>query len=335
MSRKTPVTMDDVAKAANVSKPTVSRALSGSKLVNANTRAHVLTVAQSLGYTVNRNAQKLRHQRSNTIAVSIDFLSHRKNHISDPFIFELLAGVSEALGNENQDLLLTAPNHNDSQDFQKMLLSRGVDGFIFLGQGQRENMLDEFAKLGAPMVVWGAKRRKEGYCVVGSDNIGGGRLAGEYLLRQGRKSILFVGDPQHAEIFCRYKGLKQALASHPSIQLNEMHLSAFSYESTYDSAKEYFSSAKQIPDAIFAYSDTAAMAIIHVLKKMGRVIPRDVSIVGYNDLPTSGFFNPALSTIRQDPYLAGKLLVDKLMKLVDGKKVKSESIDTELIIRET
>lgn len=336
MAVKPPVTMDDVANAAQVSKPTVSRALSGSDLVNPKTREKILAVAQELGYIVNRNAQKLRNQRSNTIAVSIDFLSHRQNHISDPFIFELLAGVSEALGAENLDLLLTAPNHNDSQDFQQMLLSRGVDGFIFLGQGQREDMLNEFAKNGAPMVVWGAKRRKEPYCVIGSDNFHGGKLAAQHLIQQERKNILFVGDPQHTEIYWRYQGLQQSLHEHnANIAINEMRLSSFSYETSYESALDYFSSVDTLPDGIFAYSDTAAMAIIHVLLKMGVDIKQDVSVVGYNDLPTASFFSPAITTIRQDPYLAGKILVEKLLKIIDKKSVRSENINTELIVRET
>ncbi len=71
-------------------------------------------------------------------------------------MFELLAGVSEALGDRNQDLLLCAPNHNDSNAFRQILMSRGADGFIVLGQGHREDMLNEFAESGAPLVVWGA-----------------------------------------------------------------------------------------------------------------------------------------------------------------------------------
>ena len=114
--------MDDIAELAKVSKPTVSRALSNSPLVNTKTRERVIAVARKHGYAVNRNAQKLRHKRTNTIGVSIDFRSHRRNHISDPFMFELIAGVSEALGDLNQDLLLTAPNHNNVDDFQHIVV---------------------------------------------------------------------------------------------------------------------------------------------------------------------------------------------------------------------
>ncbi len=337
MSNKRATTMDDIAKFAKVSKPTVSRALGDSPLVNAKTREHVLAVARQHGYAVNRNAQKLRHKRTNTIAVSIDFQSHIKNHISDPFIFELLAGVSEALGNLNQDLLLTAPSHNDMESFQHMLLSRGADGFIFLGQGHREKMIADFAATGAPLVAWGAPRRnKTGYCVVGSDNLLGGQLAGRYFLEQSRHNFLFVGDTSHSEFYWRRKGLQQIVdkcANH--ITLDDVVLSNFSYESAFAVAKKYLGETRTLPDAVFAYSDTAAMAFIRVLIGMGLSIPGDVSVIGYNDIPSTDFFSPSLTTIRQDTYKAGSVLVKKLMKIIDGKRVRSETIKTELVVRAT
>ncbi len=328
-------TMDEIALRANISKTTVSRALSGSPLVNDKTREHVLAVAREHGYAVNRNAQKLRNARSNTIAVSMDFHSHRKNHISDPFIFELLAGVSEALGEENLDLHLIAPNRNTLESWQEMQASKAVDGFIFLGQGHREDLLEQFSALGAPMVTWGAKRFKEPYCIVGSDNFLGGQTAGRYLLEKGRKNILFVGDAEFHEIYWRLEGLKNVVEAEPDTRVSTMTLSKFSYESAYQSAMEFFSSTAEPCDAVFAYSDTAAMAIIHVLLKMGLKVPEDVSVVGYNDIPTSAFFSPAITTIRQDVHQAGDMLVKKLVKLIDGVKTRSTSIGAELIIRDT
>src|ERR1700759_5469774 len=91
------LTMQDIARLANVPAPTVSRVLNDSPLVTGDTRERVLEVARQHGYAVNRNAQKLRQARTNTIAVMLDFGSHRHGAIGVPFIFELLAGISEAL----------------------------------------------------------------------------------------------------------------------------------------------------------------------------------------------------------------------------------------------
>ena len=336
MTGKRAITMDDIARLAKVSKPTVSRALSNSPLVNKDTRNHVLSVAHEHGYAVNRNAQKLRHKRTSTIAVSLDFRSHRENHISDPFMFELLAGVSEALGDRNQDLLLCAPNHNDANAFRQILMSRGADGFIVLGQGHREEMLNEFAETGAPLVVWGAVSEDANYCVVGSDNLLGGQLAGRYLAETGRRHFLFVGDTSFLEIRLRREGFQRAAdESDIDITIDEIELQSFSYEAAFAAANRYLNVVEKLPDAVFAFNDSAAMAFISAFRDAGKSIPDEVSIVGYNDIPSAAYFSPPVTTIRQDIHQAGRVLVGKLMRILDGETPRSSLIKTELIIRGT
>ena len=336
MSGKRTITMDDIARLAKVSKPTVSRALSDSPLVKHDTKQHVLSVARKHGYAVNRNAQKLRRNKTNTIAVSLDFRSHKGNHISDPFIFQLLAGVSEALGDRNQDLLLCAPTHNDMHAFRDILSSKSADGFIMLGQGHREGTLDDLAATGAPFVVWGAGGEDTPYCVVGSDNYLGGLLAGSHFLSHGRRRFLFVGDTTFKEIYWRRTGLQKAVDdSGDHINIDDVVLSDFSFESAFESAQKYLGVVAESPDAIFAYSDTAAMAFIRAFREAGFDVPGEVSVVGYNDIPSAAFFSPGITTVRQDIYQAGRLLVSKLMRMLDGEVPKSSSIRTELILRET
>lgn len=336
MSEKRAITMDDIARLANVSKPTVSRALSGSPLVKEATRNHVLAVAHEHGYAVNRNAQKLRRKRTNTIAVSLDFSSHQQGHIADPFMFDLLAGVSEALGDRNQDLLLCAPDHNDADAFQKMLWSRGADGFIVLGQGHREEMLNEFAATGAPLVVWGAGAESAHYCVVGSDNFLGGQLAARYLLRKGRRHLVYVGDTSFRELGLRFAGLQHAAREWPhDIKTDCIELHSFSYDSAYQAANRYLNVSDSRPDGIFAFNDTAAIAFISAFRDAGIRVPEDVSVVGYNDVDAAAYFTPKLTTIRQDIHQAGRVLVAKLMRILDGETPASAVIKTELIARET
>lgn len=336
MTTKQAMTMEDIARLAKVSKPTVSRALSDSPLVKRETRDRVLSVVREHGYAVNRNAQKLRHKRTNTIAVSLDYRSHQKNHISDPFIYELLAGVSEALADSGQDLLLCAPNHNDSDSFRHMLSARTADGFIILGQGHREDMLKCLAERGTPLVVWGAAAPDTSYCVVGSDNFLGGLLAGRYFLERDRSRFLFVGDTTFREIHLRREGLQRAVdGSGRRVAISDLDCSSFSYEATYDAARRYLAEASEHPDAVFAFSDTAAMAFIRALREADLESPKDVSIVGYNDLPSAEYFSPPLSTIRQDIHQAGRLLVSNLMRLLKSLPAKSSTIRTELIVRET
>jgi DNA-binding LacI/PurR family transcriptional regulator len=134
--------------------------------VTPETRERVLAVAREHGYAVNRQAQKLRRDRANAVAVVLDFGSHRHGAIGDPFIFELLAGVSEALSVREIDLLLSPAGLDSVEAFVDLHRAQGADGFIVLGQGTREAMLRDVARAGVPIVVWGAVHEVSDYCAV-------------------------------------------------------------------------------------------------------------------------------------------------------------------------
>lgn len=328
------VTMEDIARLAKVSKPTVSRALSGSPLVTEETRTHILAIAEQYGYVVNRNAQKLRSKRANTVAVVLDFSSHRQNRISDPFIFNLLAGVSEALGQRSQDLLLCSPDHTSTSSLISTIRSRGADGVIFLGHGARQAEFMRLVDAEVPFVVWGAGPEDLPYCIVGSDNLLGGRLAGDYLASLGRRRYLFVGNTDHYEMELRRKGMAQALAnSGHDYSMDYLRIDDFAYSTSYDAAKAMIAGFGALPDAIFASSDTAAMAFIGALREAGIEVGKDVSVVGYNDVPSAAHFFPPLTTIRADVHQGGELLVSKLMDILDGKAAPSMTLETRLILR--
>jgi DNA-binding LacI/PurR family transcriptional regulator len=328
------LTMQDIARLANVSTPTVSRVLNDSPLVTGDTRERVLEVARQHGYAVNRNAQKLRQARTNTIAVMLDFGSHRHGAIGDPFIFELLAGVSEALSIRNQELLLSPPGLDDARSFSDFFQARGADGFIVLGQGTRHSMLRAVARANLPLVVWGAVSPDAGYCAVGSDNVTGGRLAGEHFLSRQRRRWLFIGDTRHEELRLRYEGLQLAAKGKSGVSIDLLAIASMAFTATAETVTEYLAH-NDPPDAVFAFSDTAAMAAIGAFKARGLVAPRDFSLVGYNDIPPAAHFSPALTTIEQKTDVAGALLVEKLMQLIDGGRPRPVTLPTRIVIRET
>lgn len=329
------VSMADIARLANVSKPTVSRVLNGSPLVSETTREHVLAVAREHGYAVNRNAQKLRQTRSETISVVLDFGSHRGGRIADPFIFELLAGVAEALSVRNLDLLLSPPLGQDPRAYQEQVNARLVDGFVFLGQGERDPMLRQLARMRVPFVVWGAVDPAEPYCAVGSDNLLGGRLAAGHFHRAGRKRWLFVGNAAHAEIRMREAGLRAGLADGPGdIALTTLAAGDMSYQATFRAMAAHLAEGSA-PDAVFAFSDTAAMAVIAAMREAGLTAPRDFSLVGYNNIPPAAHYTPEITTVEQETHLAGAILVEKLMQQIEGTRAVSTMLSTRLIVRET
>jgi DNA-binding LacI/PurR family transcriptional regulator len=327
-------TMHDIARLANVSTPTVSRVLNGSTLVTAETRDRVLAVAKTHGYAVNRNAQKLRHARTNTIAVMLDFGSHRHGAIGDPFIFELLAGVSEALSIRDQDLLLSPPGLQTARDFRDFFRARGADGFIVLGQGTRDEMLRTLARESIPLVVWGAVASDAPYCAVGSDNLEGGTLAGRHFLARHRKRWLFVGDTRHEELRLRYEGLRLAAKDRDDVTIDLLPIASMAFTATAQAVTAHLDTADR-PDAVFAFSDTAAMATLGAFRAHGLTAPHDLSLVGYNNIPPAAHFSPAITTIDQKTDLAGALLVEKLMQQIDGGRPSSVVLPTGIVIRET
>lgn len=327
-------TMHDIARLANVSTPTVSRVLNGSPLVTAETRDRVLEVARVHGYAVNRNAQKLRNSRTNTIAVMLDFGSHQHGAIGDPFIFELLAGVSEALSIRNQDLLLSPPGLESARHFRDFFRARGADGFIVLGQGTRDAMLRALSRENIPLVVWGAVASDASYCAVGSDNLAGGTLAGRHFLAHGRKKWLFIGDTRHEELRLRYEGLRFAAKDHADVTFDLLPIASMAFTATAEAVTAHLETAAH-PDAVFAFSDTAAMAALGSFRARGLTAPRDFSLVGYNNIPPAAHFSPAITTIDQKTDLAGALLVEKLMQQIDGGHPPSVLLPTGIVKRET
>ena len=328
--------MDHIAELANVSKATVSRALRNSPLVNEATKALVLDAARKSGYVVNKNAQKLRDKRTNTIAIALDFPSYPGQRISDPFVFELFADIVNALAIREKDVILCSPNATDAFSYQNLLAGKSADGIIFLGQGDREDVLEDLARLKAPIVVWGGVVADSNYCTVGSDNRHGGYLAGRRLANLGCTDLLCVGNPRHLELRLRSEGFEAALnEANSKAEITELTVRDLTYETSLLAAQNFLADPKNRPEGVFALSDMAAIGFTIALKEVGLTAGKDVSIIGYNDIPAATYFSPAISTVRQDTLQAGALLVEKLMQILEGLTPKSVVLPTNLIVRET
>ncbi len=325
--------MDDIARLSGFSKPTVSRALSDHPAVLPETRERILEVANAHGYVVNRNAQRLRVSRTNTVAVVIDFPSLPDRRISQPFHYELLADVANALAARGQDVLLSSPAPESA--YRAMFTSKGIDGIIFLGQGDSEPALRALAR-GAttPFVVWGAPT-DGGYCTIGSDNELGGRLAARRFLDLRRSQVAFLGPPGHAELDARRRGLELGLAEAAAPAPLTLQARDLSYEAAFEVMVGHLRAAPSRPDAILCASDTIAMAVISALQGEGLAVPGDVTVIGYDDTAQAAWFIPPLTTVRQDTRLAGALLVERLMQRIERRPAPSATLPTEIIVRST
>jgi DNA-binding LacI/PurR family transcriptional regulator len=326
-----PMRMDDIARLAGVTTSTVSRVLSDSPLVSDKTKERIREIARRHGYVVNRRAQNLRRQRTDTIALVIDFPALPENRLSDPFHFELLGNISNALAARQQDVLWCSSQSAHAGGFENLLTNKGVDGIVFIGQSGHHSELLALAKAGVPFVVWGAHRDDANYCVVGSDNLLGGRLVAQRFRSLKRRRAMFMGPKGHVEIDQRCRGFAEGWGS----TVERLDVADLSYEASRDALLARLASAKPAPDAVFAGSDTLAMGALAALRERGIVVPTSCSVCGYDDSPSAIHHSPALTTVRQDTRLAGAILVERLIQAIQGTTGAPVLLPTNLVVRAT
>lgn len=319
--------MADLAKLAGVSKITVSRALSNSPLVTRNTRESIQALAREQGYKLNVSARNLRLRRSHTVAVIVEMKPSTDRTMFDPYPLVLLGGISQELTAAGYSVLLTTRQGASAAAVQ------AADGMILLGQGVRQDAVRRFDKLGLPMVVWGAQADHDDHIVVGSDNRQGGKVVAGHFIAQGRRNPVFVGNPGHPEIFERLSGFVDALAEH-GVKPLLIRRDEFTLASG-DDAVQSLAARGVAFDALFACSDLLAMGAVRALEALGRKVPGDVSVVGYDDMPLAASFQPPLSSVRQDWQEGGSLLAKKMLALIHDEPVGSEVLPVDLIVRAT
>lgn len=329
------VQMADIARLAGVSKATVSRALSRSPLVNEATRNRILALAASLKYTINIGAQNLRLKQNRTVGVVIPFDSETRQHLSDPFFLSMLGALADALTERGFDMLLSRIDPQQIDGAAQPFDTGRVIGIILIGQWRQHDQLNALAARQVPIVVWGARLPQQLYVTVGGDNVNGGMLATGHLIEKGRRRIAFFGDINLPEVAQRYRGYCNALAAHSLPVDPQLRVSVAFVPGGGAHAVAELQRRSVAYDAIFACSDLLAMTAINTLRDAGKQVPGDVAVVGYDDIELSTYFHPPLSTIRQPIRVAGKVLVDSLLALIDGQSPHSLHLPTELIERAT
>ena len=187
-------TMADLAKLAKVSKITVSRALSGNPQVAPETREKIQALARKHGYRLNVSARNLRLRRSHTVAVIVEMKPSSGRTMWDPYPLSLLGGITQELTSAGYSVLLTTRSESSGAPVQ------AADGLILLGQGEHQDAVKLYDRMGLPMVVWGAESGKDRHIVVGSDNRQSGVAVADRLLSIGRRHPVFIGNPDHPEM---------------------------------------------------------------------------------------------------------------------------------------
>jgi DNA-binding LacI/PurR family transcriptional regulator len=337
MSIRGKATSLDIAYQAGVSQATVSRALRGSPLVNEKTRRKIEAIALELNYKVDKNASGLRTQQSGTLALLLFEDPTSDDSLINPFFLSMLGSIARSCAAEDYDLLVSFQQLSDDwqADYED---SHKADGIILLGYGdylEYRSKLERLVARGTHFVRWGAVLPGQPGISIGCDNIQGGRDITEHLIALGRKRIGFIGhaSDHYPEFYARYLGYDDALRNagldrDPALQVDAITTEQAGYQATRELLE------RKIPfDALFAASDLIAIGATQALYDAGIAVPDQVALVGFDDIPMAAFTQPALTTVQQDTKLAGAILVDTLIKLVQGTPVESRTIPAKPIIR--
>lgn len=327
-------TLSDLARIAGVSAGTVSRALAGNSLVNVETRERIVSLAREHGFRPNQMASSLRRQKTDVIGIAIPLGHDQRQQVSDAFFMTLLGHLADALTERGYDLMLRRVIPERDEDWLDRFIGSGmIDGVLVIGQSDQFDRIEDVADGYLPMVVWGNHAEGQRHCVVGTDNRLGGRLAVERLIAGGARHIYFLGDISAVEFAARYAGATDA-ARRLGVEITPLtsHLSSDRLEAE---VAANLDRAFAPGDAIFAATDSLAMASLARLKVNGIAVPEQMLVIGFDDLPMASQTAPPLTTVRQDIRAGAFAMVDLLMRRLAGEVTESIVMPPRLVARKT
>lgn len=331
--KEKPKTISDIAKICNVSKQTVSRVINNSDLVKESTREKILSVIKQFDYKPNIYARNLSGEKKmKNILISV---KSNMGHSASIWLNVLINKIIS--NNEYKNTSIIIEQYYDSKDFEKSLLTTTnsfVDGAIIFYEEKNDTRLKMLKKQKIPYVIYGKSYNENDICV-GVNNTSSITLATEYLFSKNLKNIVFVTafpSPVNDE---REKAIKQAYKK------NNVDLKNLKIIKKIKSQKQVFELTKKmcenksLPQAIFVSGDEKAVGALKALYDYKIKIPEEISVMGFDNIPISNLLSPSLSTVNFDYDKISKILLKKLMNMIDGNIEVSEFIDGELIIRES
>lgn len=326
--------MNQLAKLAGVSVSTVSRALAGNPAIKDRTREMVAALAREHGFQPNMAARNLRLRRTEAIGVVLPLGHQADQHLTDPFFLSLIGYLADELSQRGYDMLLRKIVPHNHHWLRELAESGRVDGIIVIGQSDQEAELALVARSYKPMVVWGASLPGQTYVTVGSDNVAGGALAARHLIARGRKRLIFLGASRAPELAQREEGFRLACeAAGLGANAHSLQVGLVA-EHAYRDLLDILDREAGV-DGIVAASDVIATAAIRALEARKCSVPRDVAVVGYDDVPLAQHMVPTLTTIRQDLALGAHMMIAKLIGLIGGEPQSSTVMAPELVVRQS
>ncbi|MDD5072591.1 MAG: LacI family DNA-binding transcriptional regulator [Candidatus Omnitrophica bacterium] len=328
------MSLREIGKKLKVSRFTVARVLREDKYVSEKTRALVLDYLKKEPYAPNIHSARLLSGKINVLGL----LFFGGGLFSmEPYVQEIIKGVSEAAKKEGYQVMLFTQDKFNSFECLNTYLNKSVSGFILpaIGKDNYKDVLGlQDKKVPLVLLCSHLKDLSSFDC----DNVTGGYLATKYLLDSGRKRIAFIhGHKNWVDAEDRFKGYKKALQEADKqviIEYNDDN-NHINYEKL---TIERLLSLKEPPDAVFAANDRMALAAMSAIKQAGRDIPKDIAVIGFDNIPSCENFSPSLSTVSQPVKDMAFAAAETLIKNVipQGKnKDYTRFFEPKLVIRKS
>lgn len=326
-----PATIEDVAKLAGVSIATVSRALHLPEKVSESTRKKITAAVARTGYRANAMAQNLRMQRSKMVMVLA-------SSISDPNFPGILTGLEKVANQRGYGLLIGSTEGKVAleENYVRFLASGMTDGLILLtGNIPISGLPEGLANKLPPLVTASYPVSRSDVSYVGVDNVNASKLAVEYLLSLGHTRIAYISGPQGDAVSeLRHQGYCTAMAN----AFDESYFWKVSGNGTGEGGRaaiERLFIKDKLPTAFFCYNDDTAIGAISALQSRGFNVPKDFSVIGFDDIPFANNVSPALTTIRQPRKQIGEMAMNHLLDNLPDRSIPIESalLHGDLIVR--
>lgn len=322
----------DIARLAEVSHSTVSRALSGSSLVSAKTANRIRQIAEESGYRPSAAARSLVTSRSATIGVVV-------TSIADPFAAEVVLGIEDAANEHDYSVILANSNAQPEREVKvvRAFEERRVDGIIVTSSRVGAVYVELLSQTRVPIVLLNNQHPSEFMHSVMIDNPTASLQATRHLIDLGHRRIAYIGDRFGCQSDTeRFGGYRTALdlAYLPFLPMFVAHGNGKSDGGVF--AMEALLALSTPPTAVFCYNDMTALGAMNAIAVRGLRVPDDLSIVGFDDLFVAQYSAPPLTTVRQPMREMGRLALETLMKLLNGSgSPPNIKVPGELIIRQS
>ena len=330
-------TLEVVARAAGVSRATVSRVVNGSPTVRIESRQSVEKAIAQLGYVPNWAARTLVTRRNDSIGVVIAEPTGRL--FGDPYFAEVLRGIGAGLAAREVSLVLVLSQSPEEERRAARYLTGGhVDGVILFSLHGNDPLPEHLQSRGIPVVVGGQPPHGARVSYVDNDNHGGAIAAVNHLVEQGRTRIATITGPldMPAAVTRRLGFLEAIRAAGRTPDANLEECGGFTREGGQRAMEVLLQRWPDI-DAVFAASDLMAAGALSALHAAGRRVPEDVAVVGFDDSIIALSTQPALSSVHQSMEVTGRELANVLLQTIDARDqvVRHVVLETELIVRQS